>query len=236
MPKSPHGFTLIEMMVVVAIAAVLAALSVAAYQNVGERAAPQNAAYDFYSTLSQARALAANHGSDVWVIVYPSLSSPNQGSGALGGGAYFMYEDRDTNFNWGGSLSYSTFSPPGTISPPSSDTSGDKLVSAVYLDDYKRQNAQFKSPDAGSLIFGAPFTALNVASTSCSSCTPRCTFCDGNRGAIVFSADGTVFFVGSTAGAISEDRAAGVTLSARTTQQAFLFAVSSSTAFITTFK
>lgn len=219
--RRARGFTLIEAMVVVAIVGIVSAMGVAGYQAVAARAAPQTAAHQLYSVLAQARARASERGTDVWFIVYTDLKkSPT----ALYGGAYFLYEDRDGNFETAGSITYATFDPPNLYYP----TDDDMLLEKAWLEDYQRQNVKF-GLETG-LNYGNPFTALNPPASSC-------TFCSGTpeRGAVVFTGEGPARFLDSDGDPVAGS-AVGLGLKAPEINLGYLFAVSSATAQVASFK
>lgn len=172
-----HGFTLIEMMVVVAIIGILAALTINGMSGMSKRSAPANATQDLMSQLGAARSQAMARGNDVWFIVYPKLDSSN---GETGPGGYFVYLDPTGGFLANG---YGDFDPASNLSPISEG----RLLEKVYLDNYSGKNVVFGAR-SGTRV-PAPY-GFDLAS--------GCSFCsnDGgiDRGAIVFRGDGTATF------------------------------------------
>lgn len=67
MPAKAAGFTLIEAMIVVTIAAVLAAVALPAYRDFVRNQRIKNASFDLFSTLVQARSEAVTRNSSVTV-------------------------------------------------------------------------------------------------------------------------------------------------------------------------
>lgn len=186
--------TLLELMTVVAILGVVAALGVSAMGDTVARGATQNASSELSAALNLAKNRAAERGSSVIVLVYPTYRKAT-GSLTGGNGAYFIYEDADGDFFLegaspaNGDRSYASFTPPSAIRP--TGTSPDRLLEAIYLDDYPRQNARFFKPQTGftTITWAAPFTTIATAANA-----NGCSFCAGTRGAMVFSADRHVRF------------------------------------------
>lgn len=243
-----RGVTLIEIMVVVAIIGIISSLAVATTENLRARTAPRNAAADFSTVLSQARARATERGSDVWVIIYP-----NRGEGsAAGNGAWFLYEDPDLDFGKTGSATcdgsvgstcnFAAFNPPNLIHPPpASPTTFDRLLEKEYLDRAAKKNVTFGNAANTALLFGPPFASSATTGLNASTVKKDCSFCTGTglarRGAIVFNGDGAARFVDGSGLPSWEPMAAlslqGVDASAK---QVTLFGISATTGYVGVFK
>lgn len=212
------GFTLVEMMVVVAIVGVLAMLAAAGYERLGQRAALQNATFDLQGALSWARSRAIERGSNVWVIIYPQ-GKRNAPTG--GKGAYFVYEDLTMRFAKPGepTFGYDDFRIDNSFNPL--DTEG-QLLQTNYMEDYKGGAISFAR--VGSTVFPAPFTGL--APVACSVCVGG-----GSRGALVFTGDGTVRFYDG-AGALLSLGDVSLALGNTDDKRGYIFGISGATAFV----
>lgn len=248
-PFRPRGFSLIEMMVVIAIVGVLTAMSVAAYQEIGTASASQNAVNEMVGAMVRARARAAERQTDVWVVVHPGFDKrANSLSG--GEGAYFVFEDKKLNFNaasagalasgdvsyrWVGGISFSPLS-----SGQLSGTNG-KLIDSAIFEEHPGRSVKMDIPGAGFTLgpTEAPFAGMIV--------TSGCSFCSigplgAPRGAIVFSPDGSARFIdgvglpAAASGAGTANRAHSIALSSKKKHRLYVVAVSGPTAFIGAFK
>lgn len=243
-----RGVTLIEVMVVVALIGIIGSLAVTTTEGLRGRTAPRNAAADFSTMLSQARARATERGADVWVIIYPNRG-PTSAS-MPGNGAWFIYEDPDVNFGKSGSGScdgstghcnFANFNPPNAIyPPPPSATSQDRLLEREYLDRAAKKNVTFGNSSDPTVLFGPPFgsagTGLNAGSVQ-----KDCSFCTGTgiarRGAIVFNGDGAARFVDGSGNPVWESMGA-LSLQAATagSKQVTLFGISATTGYVGVFQ
>lgn len=223
-----RGFTLIELMVVVAIMGIMIALAVGAWGKIGRRSNPRNAAVDLLGALSSARARAMDRNERVWVLVYPTIKP----TGANGGkGGYFVVEDPDLTFQTTG---YPAFDP--TNSTTWYGTGGQlwKVTSKTFLENYDKKNVIFGKTVTPAAAYPAPFAT--VAPVACS-------FCSGApaHGAIVFQGTGSAWFLDG-AGAIQSaamngtatvaSRTGALALNATDENEAFLFAISGPTGFV----
>lgn len=211
------GFTLVEMMVVVAIVGLLAMLAAAGYERLGQRAALQNAAFDVQGDLSWARSRALERGSNVWVIVYPQ---GNRDGDVGGNGAYFLYEDLTMRFAKAGqpTFGYDDFRIDNTFG---TDVAEGQLLQSRYLEDYKGGAIRFER--VGATTLPAPFSTL----------TPEpCTVCGARpRGAMVFTGDGSVRFYDDE-GAVLSLGDATLALGNTDDKRGYLFGVSGATGFV----
>jgi prepilin-type N-terminal cleavage/methylation domain-containing protein len=222
--RSNAGVTLIEAVVVIAIISVIAAMAGTAMYRWKERAAGRSASFDFYVELNKARQLALERGSDVWVIVYPKLSS----SGGNGAGAYFVYTDPNMDFVSStcpsGQVCYSTFAPPDASKMYPTAGMG-QLEAATFLDQYSSQPLTFADMSLSTKSMKGPFEDLADSG---------CNFCSGSplRGAIVFGGEGGARFVDG-AGNLTALKTAALAFKDATTQQNTThIAVARSTGFI----
>lgn len=235
--RPSRGFTLIEMMIVVAIIGVVTALAFAGYQQMGKVGSIQNAAHNLQSALSRARAIAQEKNADVWFIVYPEIKE----DGTVGDfGAYFTFLDTDGNFGTAtAQRSYADFAPPAAIEPNAGDA--DRLIEAVYLEREGGKNAKFGK---GTARHQAPFATSATDGLNAAAIQQECSFCSGNgaarRGAMVFKPDGSVrFFDGAGAeisanGTVVSGRAGSLGLVEResATRRSFVVAISAPTGFM----
>lgn len=224
-----QGFTMIELMIVLAIVSILAGLGISFIQQGRARGSALSASNDLMSSLSAARARAIERGSQVWFILYPNIDT----AGAAGGhGAYFVYEDIGLTFGSGtGARNWGNFVPPADVNPEPGDQA--TLIASGYLDDYPGNNAAFGA--ATIAAYTAPFAGLTRSA---------CSFCTGSplRGAIVFMPEGSARFVDHDGAAMflggttAVERAAAFGVVGQLTRQEYLYGVSGPTGFIGMFQ
>ena len=218
-------------MVVVTIIGILTALAASTAVSLGAKNATQNAASDLSSVLQNARARAEKNGSDVYVMVYPTMTRAGAVTG--GGGALFVYEDMNGDFLTGtgacsgsgtADCSWANFSPPTNIqSPPANN---DRLIQAIYMDDYPKQNVRFGKV-AGA--FSAPFGGVGTLAD-----TNGCSFCvTGAKGAVVFTGEQQLRFLDNTGAPVAQ-RVAGLAVQGKDSPaHMFLFGLVGATGLVT---
>jgi prepilin-type N-terminal cleavage/methylation domain-containing protein len=212
------GVTLIEIMVVIAILGVIAAMAATTAQKMGSRNATQNAASDIGSVLQQSRVLAEQRGSNVVVMVYPTYNKT--GPSLTGGrGALFVFEDANGDFmtstgpcDGSGTTDcgWTNFNPvSGRIVPTT--TGRDRLIKKIYLEDYPNKNVKFGNATAAASTWPLPFATLDD-----SSIPSGCSFCSSNKGAVIITGDQEIQFIDG-AGAPTASRVGALTITPATT-------------------
>jgi prepilin-type N-terminal cleavage/methylation domain-containing protein len=168
-----RGYTLIELMVVVAILGILLTLSMVAYDALGRRGALQNVAFDLQGVLNSARTRAASRGYPVWVVFRPTARRSSLTGGT---GAYMVIEDRNNAFSRARNVPLAMpLKVQGSVS------------SVFFFEDAKKVRFEALTP-GDTKLYGAPFSGMAVRT---------CSFCTGGTpvGAIVFYPDGGARFV-----------------------------------------
>jgi prepilin-type N-terminal cleavage/methylation domain-containing protein len=179
--RTPRGFTLIEMMVVVGIIGVLTWLAMDGFRRVKPAAALDSIAADLHSTVHFARQHALSTGHNVAVLIFPDY--PN----GKGRGRYVLLEDEPTNTGLA-----SFFSSAGTPNFASCDPAQVRPTPNGKLLDTQDFPIEVRvGPANGNgLTSGLPFPYNGVKTDV------ACSFCTGSsgNGAIVFDSHGRVSF------------------------------------------
>lgn len=211
-----RGYTLLEVMITLAIIAILAGLSVMGYAAVGRRGALQNASFDLQGVMSTARTRAVSRGHPVWVVLFPSGSRKAKTGGL---GAFMVVEDN---------LGAYVRAPRGALELDLA-VDPDFGVSQVYfLEDYSKK-VRFGALTPGRTdMFGAPFSGMSVQT---------CSFCSGAdflRGAVIFFPDGGARFVDGQ-GAFLTSPNQSVAFSSLEGRKQHLFAISGPAGYMASF-
>lgn len=203
------GFTLLEVMVVVAIIGILASLSVTTLARMQPRMDVMGALDDLSATLAQAQARAQSRGGDVWVVIVPTAA----GTTTKAKGGVLVYDDLDRDLSLGALV----INDDGSLA--TAPEPGDALVTRTWYG-----NAPFQGRVQLTLKTGQGFTLNAPFSGSAATCN----FCTngpgGLRGAIVFQANGEVRLVDGSGATVSGLNAGVVTLSSATTRGALAVA------------
>jgi len=172
-PLRPRGFTLLEVLTVVAIIGVLAALAVAVPRWGRERATLSNIGVELQALIHQARQTALSESEDVAVVFFPTFANPAGGVGRV-----VVYRDQNGNFFGAGVPSLQSYDPalPGF-------EAGDAVLEVW---DLPRQ-VELGTVTAAALP--APYNTIPAATA--------CSFCAGGRGAIRFDSRGRARFYGT---------------------------------------
>ncbi len=214
--RKNRGFTLLEVMITVAILGILMALAISGWSSAGERGATAGAAADFHSNLLLARQRAAERGGDVWVVIFPYFNKDGSEDPVNNAGTYILVEDIELNFR-------DTYIAAGT--PSAITASGNnRILERVWLEEYARSNSRFLETTV-STPYKPPFDALNGHG---------CQFCVGTpaKGAIVFSGEGNARFLQSD-GTPFVARSVSLGISSfRKPLEIFYFAVTGPTGFV----
>jgi prepilin-type N-terminal cleavage/methylation domain-containing protein len=209
--RSEPGFTLIEMMVIVAIIAILAALAFSTYSRARPRTRLSSTAAEIQTALMVARQEAIGRTRDVAVLFYPNQVT------ASGRGRVVVYLDGAGGFINGappaGFVSFCTFNP-ATMAGGNTST-GTGVLSTIDLPAEVRIG-----PPTSAVAVSFPFNTVPADVTGCSFCAAGLA-----AGAIRFDSRGraTVF---STCGPVGGASGGSVTLVAAEISGTYVVVVS----------
>jgi prepilin-type N-terminal cleavage/methylation domain-containing protein len=185
MTRSPRGFTVVELLTVLAVVGVLAGMSSMALTRMKTRGSFSSATGDFISTLRTARAEAFARGDDTVVIV------------DVGAGRWWSVEDIDGNF------ALDTFDPANPAPPPDRLMSSGEMAPGTSFGPLNGWGKALAPPLAGipTGYTQLPDGGTADISTDGGSAAPNfkyCSFCDTGtrRGAITFLPSGGALFSG----------------------------------------
>ena len=175
------GFTLIEIGIVIALVAVLASLSVVAFNNLQNTAKMKNIAGDFAGTLAhaQSRAMARQRTQLIVIDAIPGTSKTF---------GFYHYEDaKQPSPNISDSTAINTIVTSMTLSQASSAPSPYVLL---WVDEGFQNKDQFlRATNAWGGTLPFPFASLSTNTTN------GCSFCSSvGRGAIAFLPTGRAIF------------------------------------------
>jgi prepilin-type N-terminal cleavage/methylation domain-containing protein len=194
--RPARGFTLLEIMVVVAIVGVITYLAVASWRALHARTALSDAAMEIQSTLRQARQEALANGRDTAVLFYPQQVT---GYGARG--RVISVLDGDGGFMDGTNAAGWTF----CVYDPVKQTSGphSKILNTQELP----RGVTFGPPTAA---IGVDFPFTNVPLPTATGCT----FCGAGlvSGAIRFDMRGQATFYSTCGAALNAPNGASIAL------------------------
>lgn len=234
-PRS-QGFTLIEVMVVVAALGIIAAVVIAKYRGATVSPPPHNIAREIVETMEQAKKTAAAKKADVWVLFYPGFSRRSD-SLSSGRGAYFVFENptRDFNATTKSGTEGALFYRAGVgvdFDPVARQTDGPngKVTASDLMEEYKWK-IRFRVTSA-TLALGpeeAPFPAMPIKQA--------CSFCTEGRGAVVFTPEGTFSFVDGLGNTVdSELKTQTIVLTTDGTRKTSVIAMNNATGKIAAFQ
>jgi prepilin-type N-terminal cleavage/methylation domain-containing protein len=172
---SRPGFTLLELLVTLAVAAVLASLSAYALSSTNTRARARNAALELSSLYSTAQARATARGVPHYVILHDD--------GHRAGAWLLERAHAQGSLDWAGA-------------PLSALREAGTHVDSLSLDSVGLAFLPLDSPHVRPRPLPGPFTSVPLASSGSRGLLAGCSFCTGEsgnaRGVIRFSPDGTV--------------------------------------------
>jgi prepilin-type N-terminal cleavage/methylation domain-containing protein len=198
--RSASGFTLIEMMIVVAVAGILVALAASSMIRARPRAQLAGTASEVQALVSSARLRALASGHNVALLVFPNFVGQGRSKGRL-----IVYEDGDFDFfSAAGVLNLDNYDP-AVLAAASARSA---VIATLDLPNDVEIGPAAGMGTAAALV--APYAGIPV--------NLDCTFCDtsgaatGRRGAVVFDAQGRARFF-SAAGATPPGHGNGGSLS-----------------------
>lgn len=181
MKRAARGFTLIEVVVTVAIIAVIAALAYTRLEPMKSRATLQGTAADVSALLHNARQNALATGRHTVVMFFPDQVNPDGGTGRI-----MVYEDAASNF-------FLTGASPNFADWDATKIAGVGSTALLAHVDLPR-GVQLSLAGTSAPTFPAPFSAITASA---------CGFCGtggDHRGAIRFDSRGrAAFFNGNGA-------------------------------------
>jgi len=211
-----RGYTLLEVMITLAIFAILTGLSMMGYAAVGRRGALQNASFDLQGVMSTARTRAVSRGYPVWVVLFPTASRKAKTGGL---GAFMVVEDRFGSY---------AKDPRMPLDLELVVEEMDGVTQVYFLEDYSKK-VRFGALTPGRTdMYSAPFSGMAVQT---------CSFCSGTgvpRGAIVFYPDGGARFVDGQ-GAFLSIPNQSVAFSSLEGRKQHLFAISGPAGYMASF-
>lgn len=199
--RRPRGFTLIEIMVTVALVAIGAALAIWGFGSQKEREKLRGASLELRGVLLQARQQALSSGNRVVVMAFPNFVTDRNGSQ----GRFIIYEDGDSDFfSSSAAVNFGGYDPGTTVAGPRS-----QVIDTMDLPFL----VSLGPPDGWGpgKTAPAPYAAIAL--------DKPCAFCTGagSRGAIVFDPVGTVSFYDRNDGPALALPGAALSLTARDT-------------------
>ena len=170
-----RGFTLVELAVAMAVAAILAALAAVGLQRFKPRAGLSSSAAQLTALLNAARQNALATGRDTVVMIFPQFQNPIGGTGRV-----VLYEDGNFDFfNPGAPANFSGYDP----ADPAAAGRADVLETLDLPRDVTFGLGGLAAP-----ALAAPYNLINAA--ACSFCAPG----GDGRGALVFNSRGRALF------------------------------------------